>query len=171
MARRIFFSFHYQRDLWRVNVVRKSNVVREEGTSTSFHDSSLWEEAERKGDAAIKRMIDQGLEGTTVTCVLIGAETSTRPYVQYEIEKSKEIGNGVLGVRIHNVEDRNGRRDYAGDSPFSLVDRLFGDIQVFDWVTDGGYDNFGRWAEAAYETSAKAKRTRELQRRISGKIW
>jgi hypothetical protein len=27
MARRVFFSFQYQRDLWRVNVVRNSAMI------------------------------------------------------------------------------------------------------------------------------------------------
>jgi hypothetical protein len=39
MARTIFFSFHYQRDLWRVNVVRNSGAI--EGISAAgFHDVS-----------------------------------------------------------------------------------------------------------------------------------
>lgn len=47
MAKRTFFSFHYQRDIWRVNVVRNSGVVI--GSSAAgFHDASLWEEAEKK---------------------------------------------------------------------------------------------------------------------------
>jgi hypothetical protein len=46
MARKIFFSFHYQRDLWRVNVVRNSGAI--EGISAAgFHDESLWEETKK----------------------------------------------------------------------------------------------------------------------------
>lgn len=77
MARRVFFSFHYQRDVWRANVVRKSGEFI--GTAAAgFQDASLWEEAKRKGDAAIKKLIDDNLDGTTVTCVLIGAESWVR---------------------------------------------------------------------------------------------
>ena len=51
MARRVFFSFHYQRDLWRVNVVRNSAMV--DGVSAAgFHDQSLWEETKKRGDVA-----------------------------------------------------------------------------------------------------------------------
>src|SRR5215467_7784435 len=88
MARHVFFSFNYA-DIWRVNVVRNSHVV--EGTAVAgFRDGSLWEEAKKKGDAAIKKMICDALEGTSVTCVLIGEKTSQREYVTYEIEKSIE---------------------------------------------------------------------------------
>jgi hypothetical protein len=64
MARKVFFSFHYERDLWRVNVVRNSGVV--EGVSAAgFQDASLWEETKKKGDDAVKRLIDSGLSATT----------------------------------------------------------------------------------------------------------
>ena len=76
MARCVFFSFHYA-DIWRVNVVRNSHVV--DGTAVAgFQDGSLWEEAKKKGEAAIKKMIDESLVGTSVTCVLIGEKTSQR---------------------------------------------------------------------------------------------
>jgi hypothetical protein len=46
MARKVFFSFHYQRDLWRVNVVRNSGLI-EGVASAGFHDASLWEETQK----------------------------------------------------------------------------------------------------------------------------
>ena len=81
--RRIFFSFHYQRDLWRVNQIRNSGqpwLNKEE--SYGFWDSSLWESVKRRGVAAIKSLIDEGLHNTGVTVVLIGAETYQRKYVK-----------------------------------------------------------------------------------------
>lgn len=46
MARRVFFSFHYQRDIWRVNQIR--NIGEIVGTAAvGFHDASLWEEAKK----------------------------------------------------------------------------------------------------------------------------
>ncbi len=87
MARKVFFSFHYQRDLWRVNVVRNSGTI--EGIAAAgFHDASLWEETMRGGDVAVKTLIDSGLDGTSVTVVLIGAETANRKYVSYEVEQT-----------------------------------------------------------------------------------
>ena len=65
MARKVFFSFHYERDLWRVNVVRNSGMV--EGLSAAgFNDQSLWEETKRRGDDAIRKLIDSGLNGSSV---------------------------------------------------------------------------------------------------------
>lgn len=87
MARRVFFSFHYQKDRWRVNQIRMAHIV--EGTAAAgWHDASLWEEAKRKGDGAVKALIDRGLDRTTVTAVLIGSQTANRDYVKCEIDMS-----------------------------------------------------------------------------------
>src|SRR5207245_82933 len=102
LAYRTFFSFHYQRDIWRVNIVRNSNMI-DGAAAAGWHDASLWEETKRQGDAAVKRLIDKGLEGTTVTVVCIGAQTASRKYVDYEIERSAQRKNLLLGVRIHHL--------------------------------------------------------------------
>lgn len=146
MARCVFFSFHYQRDIWRANVVRKSGVVIG-SAAAGFTDGSLWEEAKRKGDAEIKRMIRQGLEGTSVTVVLIGAETASRTYVNYEIEQSIARGNGLIGVRIHNIADQRGQTDRMGLTPAKLT---AGGNPTYTWSTAA---EFGQWVEVAYKRS------------------
>ena len=148
MARRVFFSFHYKRDLWRVNVVRNSGVI--EGVSAAgFRDASLWEETKWKGDAAIKELIDSGLNGTTATVVLIGAETANRKYVSYEVERSLLQGNGILGIRINNIKDKDGRTDPAGAVPAALT--KIG-AAIYTWE----YGKLGEWVEKASK-SAKPK--------------
>ena len=120
MARRVFFSFHYQRDIWRVNQIR--NIGEIVGASAAgFHDASLWEEAKKKGDAAIKAMIDEGLENTTVTVVCIGGATAGRKYINYEINQSLARGNGLLGIQIHELKDKNGNTDTVGTTPSLLI--------------------------------------------------
>ncbi len=117
--RNVFFSFHYE-DVFRVNQIR--NSYRFKGSAVAgFRDASLWEEAKKKGDRAIKAMIDRALDRTTVTCVLIGQNTHQREYVEYEIQESAQRGNGLIGIRIHNIKDQNGRTDwFAGRTPSAL---------------------------------------------------
>lgn len=146
VARKVFFSFHYGRDISRANVVRNSWVTKDKGTA-GFLDASLWEEAKAKGDAAIKRLIDDQMVGTTVTAVLIGSQTSERTYVQYEINKSIERGNGLLGIYIHNIKDLSGNTTGRGLNP------LHSRYPTYDWVADNGYGNLGAWVEAAYAAS------------------
>src|SRR5258706_854373 len=99
MARRVFFSFHYD-DILAVNVVRMSDVVKTQydPTSRAVFDKSLWEETKKQGERAIRNMIDGALDGTSVTCALIGQQTWERPWVRYELLKSFERGNGILGI-------------------------------------------------------------------------
>jgi hypothetical protein len=147
VARKTFFSFHYQRDIWRVNVVRNSGVVI--GTAAAgFKDASLWEEAKKKGDAVIKKMIDDALIGTTVTVVLIGAKTAGRKYINYEIQKSIERGNGILGIHIHNIKDQSENTDDKGDVPKKLVD---GGYKVYNWPFDS--EKFAKWVEDAFNAA------------------
>ena len=87
MPRRVFFSFHYD-DVVRAMNVRNSWVVRGDNEPVGFIDKAAFEVVERQGDAAIKRWIDAQMNGTSVTVVLIGTNTWSRPYVQYEIEQS-----------------------------------------------------------------------------------
>ena len=120
MARRVFFSFHYQRDIWRVNQIR--NLDQVVGVAAAgFADASLWEEAKKKGDAAIKGMIDDGLRNTSVTVVCIGAATAGRKYIDYEISQSIARGNAIIGVQIHHLKDSGGNIDTVGATPAKLV--------------------------------------------------
>ena len=162
MARRAFFSFHYERDNWRVGQVRNSWVTKDR-ESAGFWDSAAWEEVKKKGEAAIEKWIDDQLTGTSVTVVLIGAETSERTYVGYEITQSHKKGNGLLGIYIHNMKDMNSRTDTRGTNPFSKwqIDKdgrkvLLSEIYpTYDWVNDDGRNNMGNWIEAAAEKAGR----------------
>lgn len=152
MVRRVFFSFHYERDIWRAAQVRNSWVTKPDRDAAGFWDAAEWENVKKQGDAAIKRWIDKQLDGTSVTVVLIGAETSSRKWVRYEIEKSHEKGNGIIGIRIHKLKDQDGRTDATGDTDFGKIDgeHDFSDLyRTYDWADDRGYDNIGDWIERA----------------------
>ena len=156
MARNVYFSFHYQRDIFRVQVVRNSWVCYPTNRHAGYFDRGLWEEAKTKGAPAIRKLIDEGMAQTGVTVVLIGAETVDRPWVDYEIRRSIELGKGLLGIRINNVRSMNNGIDYAGDNPFAKYGPYSGSsvrtsyaVPVYDWVYDDGFNNLGTWVEAA----------------------
>ena len=158
MARRVFFSFHYQRDIFRVSQVRNSGVTKGTYEQSGFIDHAEWETLEQTGDAAIKRWIDTQLSGASVTVVLIGAETFDRPWVNYEIQQSYADGKGMLGIYIHQLKDpRTGLTDYQGRNPFENIyvtnsnpRRYLSEFYpTYDWVSDNGYANFHQWVETA----------------------
>lgn len=140
-GRRTFFSFHYERDVWRASIVRNAGVV-DASAAAGWNDASIWEEAKQKGDAELRRIIRKGLEHTTVTAVLIGKETSTRKWVKFEIEESIARGNGLVGVYIHTLKDASGNTDTKGAKPKLLVDN---GAPAYDW----NKDRFGAWVEKA----------------------
>ena len=118
MARRVFFSFDYKY-VWKVNQIRNlPNVV---GTAAAgFQDASLWEEAKKKGDKEIKKMIDKALERTSVTLVCVTYGTAQRKYINYEIDQSLERGNGLVAVQIHHLKDQNGDTGSPGAIPSQI---------------------------------------------------
>lgn len=119
MARSVFFSFHYE-DVasFRANVVRNSWRL----SNADFSDGSIWEEAQRKGVKDLKRLIeDTGLYKTSVTAVLIGTGTYKRRWVKYEIVKSFEKGNGILGIHINRIRDKTKCICAKGKNPFERL--------------------------------------------------
>ncbi len=120
MAKRCFFSFHYQDVIdFRANVVRNHNITKDD--NGGFFDASIWESAKKTGESALKRLINDGLNNTSMTVVLIGSQTYSRRWVQYEIMKSIERGNGVLGIHINSIKDRNGIIKTLGPNPFNYL--------------------------------------------------
>jgi hypothetical protein len=156
MARRAFFSFHFERDSWRAGQVRNSNLTQ---PINGYIDKAKWEEVKMKGDQAIKNWIDEQLKGTSVTVVLIGKETADRKYVKYEIEKSIERGNGLLGIYINNVKNVLGETDEKGSNPLdNFTITVNGRIRVasnyfktYTWSSVKGYNNLSTWIDESAE--------------------
>jgi len=148
MARRTFFSFNYTKDIWRVNQIRNApNVI---GTSAAgFFDASLWEEAKNKGDKEIKKLIDSALINTSVTVVCITYGAASRKYIDYEIEKSLERGNGLLGLKIHNLKDQKGNTATEGAIPSKIINAGF---KTYNFST---HEKLGAWIEAAAKLAGK----------------
>lgn len=122
MARRVFFSFHYK-DVaeFRANVVRNHWLTKPNREICGYYDASIWEEARKQGDIALKRLINKGLKQTSNTCVLIGSSTYSRPWVRYEILKSYKKGNNLLGVHINSIKCKKGIVKKSGPNPFLYV--------------------------------------------------
>jgi len=155
MARRVFFSFHHDLDAWRANQVRNHNVTKDD--NAGYLDAADWEKVEKKGQDAVKNWINDQLKETSVTAVLIGTETNTRPFVRYELEQSWNKGNGILGIYIHQLKDQNGYTSAKGKNHFGPIFKSSSDdkqlfyerFSTYDWKDDNGIDNFGQWIESA----------------------
>jgi hypothetical protein len=143
MARRVFFSFHHDDDIWRANQVRNANVVAGSHLA-GFFDHSEYEIAKKMGKDGIQRMILNHLKDTTVTVVLIGTKTANRRWVKYEIGQSIARKNGLLGIYIHRLKDPNKLPSPRGAKP-AVPQGV--DFPAYDWDKD--LDRFRKEIEAA----------------------
>lgn len=147
MAKRVFFSFHYQDVIdFRANVVRNHWVTKLNREDAGYFDASLWESVKRQGNTALKRLINSGLDNTSVTCVLIGSDTYQRPWVRYEILKSFIRGNNLFGVHINNIRGRDGFTKDKGPNPFDNVGVTFsqdGSTATLWQFINGAWNTYG----------------------------
>ena len=145
MARRVFFSFHYDNDINRSMAVRNSWVTQGK-EAAGFIDKAEFEQIKRQGDVAIHNWIDKQLEGTSVTVVLIGR------------------GNAVIGVHINAIKDMRTLSTsfrgnthtvigYYGDNSPAYFDSIADGI--YDYIADNGYANMGTWIENAARKHGK----------------
>ena len=140
MARNVFFSFKYK-DVSRAMVVRNSWVTQGKAAA-GFIDAADFESLKRRGDTAIQDWIDSQLNGTSVTVVLVGEKTCNSRWVKYEIAKSREIGNGLLGIDVSKIKDLQSQTtERCGKIPEGY--------DFYLWNNDDGYNNMGNWIEKA----------------------
>jgi len=143
MAKRVYFAFHYQDVIdFRANVVRNHDFTKDV-ESAGYFDHSMWEEAKTAGASALKRLINAELKGSSVTAVLIGTETYNRRWVRYEIMKSVEKGNLVLGIHINSIKGRDGYKKLKGPEPFDYLGLLVSDDGLHATPTEWSGE---RWA-------------------------
>lgn len=112
--RQVFYSFHYDNDVFRVQQIRNIGAL-EDNKPVSAND---WETVKKGGDKAIEKWIDENMKYRSCIVVLIGQETSKRPWVKYEIKKAWQDGKGLLGIHINNLKDPNTGTCTKGANPF-----------------------------------------------------
>ena len=113
--RQIFYSFHYDNDVMRVQQIRNIGSLDDNKPVSA----NQWEEVKMSGDSAIKKWIDDNMAYRSCVVVLIGSETSERKWVKYEIEHAWKEGKALLGIYIHNLKDPHSGVCKKGKNPFS----------------------------------------------------
>ncbi len=162
MARKAFYSFHYQPDCSRAAQIRNMGVI-DGNVPASDND---WEAIKKGGDSAIQKWIDGQLDGKSCAIVLIGSATAGRKWINYEIKKAWELGKGVMGIYVHRLKDLAQNQSTQGNNPFaafniggtnmsSIVKAYnppFSDSkQVYAYIKE----NLASWIEQAISIRAK----------------
>ena len=162
MARRCFYSFQYTPDNWRAAKVRNIGVI--EGNQPATDNG--WETITKGGDKKIKEWITSQMKGRTCEIVLIGANTSGRKWITYEIAEAWNKDMGVVGIHIHNLINSAGKQSAKGSNPLYHVThkksgkRLSAIAQSYDpprLTTSGVYDYISEHIENWVEEAIKIR--------------
>jgi hypothetical protein len=110
----VFYSFHFDNDVFRVQQIRNMGVV-DGDEPVSPND---WEQLKRKGDSAVQKWIDDNMAYRRCVIVLVGAQTADRQWVRYEIKKGYDSKKGLFGIYVHNMNCPRNGRCAKGPNPF-----------------------------------------------------
>ncbi len=141
MARRVYFSFDYSSDVQRALAVRGAWAAHG-GEAAGFLEDADFDDWKGTGDAPMKRWIDAQLASTSVTAVLVGTATCASPWVEYEIQRTRELGHGLIGIDISTIEN------WAGETS-TCCGQIPDGAPFHRWGHDDGPNNLGAWIEAA----------------------
>ncbi len=143
MTRKIFYSFHFDNDVMRVQQIRNIGVLEGNRPVTP----NRWEEIKKGGVPAIEKWIDENIARASCVVVLIGKETHKSRWVKQEIRKAWNNHKGLVGIYIHNLRDPNSGACSKGINPFSQIELKNGsNLSARIPVYDAGQDAYG-WIE------------------------
>lgn len=103
MARRIFVSFDYEHDRRYKNLLAAWDA--NENFAFSFEDHSVTSAVNSTAAAPIKAVITRKMKEATCCLVIVGRQTARSPWVAWEIENAKELGLGLVAVKIDRTFD------------------------------------------------------------------
>lgn len=165
IKRRIFYSFHYENDVFRVQQIRNIGALEENEPVTV----NEWEGVKKGGDKEIEKWINNAISNRTCVVVLVGEDTVNRPWIRYEISKAWRDGKGLLGIHIHNLKCAKTVKGNPGSNgtcvkgrnPFETFtiqggkQKLSDIVYCYDPDSGNAYkdirDNLEKWIEKAIE--------------------
>ena len=164
VKRQVFYSFHFDNDVMRVQQIRNIGAI-EDNKAVSAND---WEDVKKKGTDAIKKWINDNMSYRSCVIVLVGEETAKRPWVKYEIEQAWKDSKGLVGIYIHNLKCPKNGKCTKGSNPFDEFTftgednkgkKLSTIIKCHDPKATDAYndikDNIEDWIEEAIESRGK----------------
>lgn len=99
--RHVFISHHHaddaQVDGLTALLRRKGHEIRNSSIRAKPANQRRLDEG-RVGERTLKRLLRMKMAWASTVVVLIGKETHSRPWVEWEINKAKELGKRIVGV-------------------------------------------------------------------------
>lgn len=117
--RNVFISFATE-DMDEVNLLRAH--ATNENSDIEFNDHSVHEPYDSERAEYIKRKIGERIARSSITIVYISASTAQSKWVEWEVQKSLELGKKVIAVHAGD--------SYRGRRPSWLVEA---NVKVVPW--------------------------------------
>lgn len=158
-TRKIFYSFHFDGDVMRVQQIRNIGVIEDNRPVTP----NKWEEVKRDGKIAIENWIDRNIERSECVVVLIGENTYRSEWVDYEIRKAWNDGKGLVGIYIHNLKDPRYGTSYMGKNPFEQIElkngrKLSEYVSVYNPDPSDAYNYIAKYIDQIVEKGIQSKK-------------
>lgn len=95
--RKVFVSYHHGGDQAYYNAFSRAF----DSTYETITDNSLERKVDSENVEYVMRRIREGyITGSSCTVILVGAQTYTRKYVDWEIKATLDKDHGLIGVRL-----------------------------------------------------------------------
>jgi len=101
MARRVFLSFKAE-DKQQVQGLRL--MAANDKFDVDFFDESVRVAIDSNNAEYVRRKIREKINRTSVTICMIGSETHTSKWVDWELEESFDKGNTVIAMALKGIE-------------------------------------------------------------------
>jgi hypothetical protein len=109
MKKNVFISHHHKDD---ANVDKLTTLLAKKGytiRNSSIRAKPANQERLDKGlvkDSTIKRLLKMKMSWAGTVVVLIGKETHSRPWVDWEINQAQKQGKNIVGVFEHGLKEK-----------------------------------------------------------------
>jgi hypothetical protein len=100
----LFISFAYE-DANEVNLLR--GQAKNENSDIEFNDWSVKDAFDSKNADYIKRQITERIKQSSTTVVYVSEQTQNSPWVNWEVNKSIELGKKVIAVHKGDTPPRS----------------------------------------------------------------
>ncbi|TKG89251.1 TIR domain-containing protein [Puteibacter caeruleilacunae] len=142
------FISHYGKD--DEHVQRLKGLLKKNGRVLRNSSIDSTKPNNAKNENYIKGLLSDGITWAGTTVVLIGPETHTRWWVDWEIERSFKEGNRIVGVYINGGSDSDVPENFQkyGDALVGWdTGRIEGAIDgsINNWENSSGEDRDPHW--------------------------
>ena len=149
-SKNVFIS-HFGKD--DKHIQKLKDLLNEKGYSLRNGSIDSSKPNDAKNEEYIKSLLRDGIKWAGTTVVLIGPETHTRWWVDWEIEQSNKQGNRVVGVYIEGASGSEVPENFkefgdalVGWNSEKIIGAIEGRINNFE--NPDGTEHQGFWASS-----------------------